>query len=162
MSKREKIILAVMAAAILYGVFSFTLGKSERGAADPQAAMKELNDFVVEVAAELNRKDSKTWDYVLTRAAAGWRNDPFRMLSQTVQKETLEVKNIPTPGDAPLAYTGFIIAGDRKLAIINGIEYETGDVIERGGYRVGAINEREVVIERGVGERLMLMIEERL
>ena len=65
-------------------------------------------------------------------------------------------------GDAVLLYTGYLKAGGRMIAVINGIEYEPGDVIEPGRYVVREITDQQVVIEERGGKALVLPLDNRM
>jgi hypothetical protein len=43
-------------------------------------------------------------------------------------------------------YTGFLRMGDKRLAIINGMEYEVGEILEPGGFTIRSISPSRVVI----------------
>ena len=48
--------------------------------------------------------------------------------------------------NSELLYTGFLEMGDKRLAIINGTEYETGEKLEPGGFVIQSIRPNQVVI----------------
>ncbi|MGD8881179.1 MAG: general secretion pathway protein GspB, partial [Desulfobacterales bacterium] len=48
--------------------------------------------------------------------------------------------------DLEVSYTGFMQMGDKKLAIINGVEYAAGDRLEQGDYILQSITPSRVVI----------------
>ncbi|MGD9134444.1 MAG: hypothetical protein PVF78_12390, partial [Desulfobacterales bacterium] len=45
-----------------------------------------------------------------------------------------------------VSYTGFMQMGDKKFAIIDGLEYAAGEELERGGFVVRSITPNQVVI----------------
>jgi hypothetical protein len=45
-----------------------------------------------------------------------------------------------------MIYTGFLRMDDKRLAIINGMEYEVGDSLEPGGFVIRSISAGRVVI----------------
>jgi hypothetical protein len=45
-----------------------------------------------------------------------------------------------------MIYSGFLQMGQKRLAIINGMEYETGDRLEPGGFLLKSISPTRVVI----------------
>ena len=157
MSKREKIILAVMLVALLAGVFIFFSGPSHQET--NVATEKELANvkaLSTQLAADV-KKDALTDSekYVLERAEANWPRDPF-----------LEKKLSPVPqmaggasGARPtdFAYSGYIDVGNWRLAIINGLEYLVGDQLESGGYVVKSIDPEKVVLE-DIGKRGQITI----
>jgi hypothetical protein len=52
-------------------------------------------------------------------------------------------KSIP---DLNVSYTGFLRMGDKRFAIINGVEYASGDRLDQGEYMVSSITPSQVVI----------------
>jgi hypothetical protein len=76
--------------------------------------------------------------YIISRAETAWKQDPMTMVELTDIPED-EIKRqkkkaIQTAGmQLNVSYTGFMQMGDRKFAIINGLEYTTGDELEQGG-----------------------------
>lgn len=58
---------------------------------------------------------------------------------------------------ADFSYTGYLDAGSRRLAIINGIEYMVGDQLDSGSLVVKSIDPEKVVLE-DAGKRGQLTI----
>lgn len=163
MSKREKIILIIMGLAILVGgyIFLFT-GSSETGRIDPEKKLKELNRFVSDVAKSLSRKDlSGKETYVLDRASAKWAKDPF-LEKAGLSPESRKDIEIETSAIAKsFSYLGYLEMGNRKLAVINGMEYEIGEELGKAGYVVKGISPTRVVIgPAGENIEIILPLEE--
>ena len=141
MSKREKGILIVMVVALLYGGYSLLAPSPETS--EPAVAEQTLSDvetFVLGVIAELPLFSlNKTERYTIATAAEPWAGNPF--LQVTLEKDKAPEKlsaTVPEP-DIPLVYSGFIELGDRRLAILNGREYEPGDALDISGYVLQAV-----------------------
>ena len=62
-------------------------------------------------------------------------------------------------GPASLLCSGFIQVDGRMLAVINGVEYEEGDLMAKGGYTVRQISEEKVVLESLQGEEIVVLID---
>jgi type II secretory pathway component PulC len=63
------------------------------------------------------------------------------------------------PPKINFVYSGYIALGQKKMAIINGIEYREGDPLEIEGYVLKSVNAAMVVIENrkaGVMENVPL------
>lgn len=141
MSKREKGILIVMALAVLYGGYSLLAPSSDP--TQPAATMPSLQnveDFVLGVIAEVPRFSLNTAEeYMIAAAVAPWGENPFLKvkLEENDAPDKLSV-TVPEP-KVPLVYSGFIELGDRRLAILNGREYEPGDALEISGYSLLAV-----------------------
>jgi hypothetical protein len=147
MKKREKIILAVMGVALLCAAYVFLSDRSspqtnvvtEQNLASVKAFSAQLTeDLKKDILTGLDR-------YVLERAEAEWASDPFlgKKLSSAV--ETAGGAAGGQPGI--FAYSGYLEAGRKKLAIINGMEYQVGEQLEPGGYVVLSIDPEKVILE---------------
>ena len=75
---------------------------------------------------------------------ASFRTERIDRPESELQKAQ-QVTRVPIP-DLNVSYTGFMQMGDKKFAIINGIEYTSGDRLEQGDYIVRSITPRQVVI----------------
>ena len=80
---------------------------------------------------------------IISLAVKPWSNDPFLKMPLSAQN--------PGSGKAPerpnFIYSGFVVAGDKKMALINGVEYMVGEQLETGGYFVSEITPDYVMIE---------------
>lgn len=149
MTKREIIIVSVMILAVIYGVYSFFFS-APAGKPGPvktaEVNLEELNRIAAEVRNILADVPSDKRDaYIVARAESEWLVDPL-YLSRDFQALVREGENVQ------LFYTGFIEVGNRRIAVINGLDYEVGDhLLERPGFRVRSIRPEEVVITDGRG-----------
>jgi hypothetical protein len=146
MSNREKIIVALMVITLILGVYMiFFESPKQTSAINPEGAreLELLNTFITKVAEKTKSGPSKEQAYILNKAQTAWKQDPF------VQLETkkVEVDTGPEPVlDARVQYTGFLQMGEKRLAIINGMEYEAGDQLEPGGFIIRRILPNQVVV----------------
>ena len=163
MSKREKIILIITGLTILYGgyIFLFT-DSSETGRIDPEKKLKELNRFVSDVAKSLSRKDlSGKETYVLDRASARWAKDPFLEKVELSPESRKDIEIETSAIAKSFSYLGYLEMGNRKLAVINGMEYEIGEELGQAGYIVKGIFPTRVVIgPAGENIEITLSLEE--
>ncbi|MEW5725068.1 MAG: hypothetical protein AB1896_18290 [Thermodesulfobacteriota bacterium] len=172
MSKREKIIIALMAAAMLYGGYELLFG-SRPSATTPGPSTEEVAAFVAEMSGLLAAKSPALAHapYILSRASAEWQKDPFagRELvalyhteSKVREEESAEAVPVILGGELGLAYTGFLQSGENALAIINGLEYEVGDRLDGPeGYLVKAISPEQVEVAReGLPNKIIIPLEE--
>jgi hypothetical protein len=153
MTNRERIILAVTAMAMIVGTVYFIIDRGSKvttGAA--RSDLKALQDFASLTDEKMNKAaPTETQAYILGQASVEWESDPFLENKLTVAKpEAAKAGEIPTS----LAYTGFVIAGQAKLAVINGMEYQVGEVVLGSGLVVQAIDPQSVTVQRleGRGE----------
>lgn len=163
MSKREKIIVLLMIGAILYGGYEFFWASSAGNKVEnPAEKEKVLNKFVTDVADKLRKKDISVTDkYVIARAKDEWTQDPFLptlMKLKPAESKEVEEEAAPKPS---FKYSGYMEMGKRRLAIINGMEYATGDKLEPGGYRVKSISPAMVeLIVTGTDNIVVIPVEE--
>jgi len=169
LGKREKIILAVMAVAVLYAAFDFLVpAKKKSAAVSPQLAMEqktaELNQFVAGLNAGLEKEwANKVGTLIFSRAEGAWTQDPF--LDNPSHKAWLKAGEPVKEGKAPppkivFIYSGFLESGKKRMGIINGTEYKEGDALENEGYFLKSINATHAVIEdrkKGSTETIPLM-----
>ena len=146
MSKREKILVGLTILTVFYGIYVWFLASPQPAAVavDDKKDQKELNAFILKVAEKTSNRLSKSQAYVLRKAETQWKRDP---LIQIEPKASEEVEDRPEPVlTSEAIYTGFLRMGDKRLAIINGMEYETGDILEPDGFIIRNITPSRVVI----------------
>ena len=145
MSKREKILVGLMVLAVAYGCYVWFLPSTQQAATvKDDNQQKALNAFIMKVAEKTTTGLSKNMAYVLQKAETKWERDPFVQIEPKVPEEK---KESPQPVlTIKKKYTGFLEMGDNRLAIIDGMEYEAGDMLEPGGYTIRSISPSRVVI----------------
>ena len=149
MSKREKIILIVMAVVIVYGIYEFFFTSSEEATGLQEAAVltgttDDTPQFIARLTKKLPPKGKAVHHKLLmTKAAAPWGEDPF--LSQPLEKSDDSLSSRPAmPAGGNLVYSGFIEIGKKRLAIVNGLEYAISETIQPDGYVLLAITPAEI------------------
>lgn len=93
--------------------------------------------------------------YILERAAADWPRDPFEKPKAPVPREITAGKTA-TPA-VTYVYSGYVEVDKKRLAIINGMQYQVGDQLESGRYAVRSIENEKVVLEH-VGKSGVLIL----
>ena len=145
MSKREKILVGLMLLAVVYGLYVWFLPSPQQAVAKKgDNAQKQLNAFIIKVAEQTATGLSKNTAYVLQKAEAMWERDPLIQIKPKAAEEE-EDRQQPVLS-SKMTYTGFLRMGDKRLAIINGMEYEAGDRLEPSGFIIRSISPRRVVI----------------
>lgn len=141
MSVREKIILALALASLLYGAYEFFLHPRVSEQQAPADQVEPLASFINRIAAE----------------SSGGRLSPTEI--QTIRQaeqpwpDRFQAPSLPPPVfEQPPVYSGFITMGKRKLAIIDGREYTVGERLEDSAYMVKEITPDHIVIG-GSGRR---------
>jgi len=165
MSKREKIILMVMATVVLYGVYSLFFSAPAKVVGTGSAkSIGEIKKFVTEVTTGMKEDYTTRGVFIIEQAKSEWIRDPFLTL-RAPQKTAVVTDNGPAAAEiAPemsYTYSGYIQMGERKLAIINGIEYEAGDELDGGEQIVKRIEPLRVVIgPQNNNDNLTLQLDE--
>ena len=131
--------------AVCYGIYVWFLSSPQQAAGliddNKQEALKA---FIIKVAERTAGGLSKIQTATLKKAEANWKRDP---LIQIEPRPLVKEEEKPSPVlTIKMLYTGFLRMGDKRLAIINGMEYETGDILEPDGFIIRSISPRRVVI----------------
>jgi len=158
MSKREQIILGFVICAVLYAGYSY-LGTSEK---HPQIKteekLTELKNLMTNVTIQIGKaalSDAET--FLIKGAEASWKNDPFLSAGAPVKFESdSEVSEFSAQG-LSLTYSGYLETSDKKVAIINGMEYETGEILAEGEFVVMGISANQVEIEMIGGKNTIIL-----
>ena len=148
MSKREKVILIVMVLTIIGGGYTYFFSSpSETVVVNPSPGVDQLNRFMTDIAKNLGNKGlSENDTYIFTKAASEWAKDPFLESGLTVLPELSVSQDEVVVEEVHFSYSGYLNIGNRKLAIIDGMEYEAGEELDQGGYFVKDISPVQVVI----------------
>lgn len=139
MGKREKILVGLMVVALLYAGFELVYRLVETGPEIQQqvdaAGTQELAAIAGQAMQEASLEERQL--HVLKAASAPWVDSPFAVLpapEEPVEEEpALEVVDRPEDRRIPLFYSGYMEMGERRLAVINGIEYRPGDELLEAG-----------------------------
>jgi hypothetical protein len=164
-SKREKLIILVMFLAVAYGVYAvFFSSPSKTTIVDKGPKLNELNKLVTTVSQSLTQESLSEADiYIIKRAEAPWRDDLFSERYEKKPTEEDKKKGVAdsTPQKSTFTYSGFMEIGRERIAIINGMQYQTGDEVKPDGYIVRAIHPKKVILEiKGKKEKIILPISE--
>jgi hypothetical protein len=157
MSNREKIIVGLMLLTVAYGVYALFFEGKVKSSATPIASvsatqqLENLNAFITKVAEASKAGLSKEDKYIISRAESAWKQDPLTTVELTdrpeneINRQQQQVAQTTGP-QLNVSYTGFMQMGDKKFAIIDGLEYAAGEELERGGFVVRSITPNQVVI----------------
>lgn len=165
LGKREIIILGFVAVVIIYALFDFLFPKKKSGA-DMVQMSEELNTFVTDLTGSLEKGTAKnTGTIIFSRAEKEWTNDPFldgKALKAWNESKIVMARAAEAPVQAvEFIYSGYLEVGSRRMAIINGIEYNEGEVLDVKGYVLKSVSPSKVLIEnRGIGATLNVPLQE--
>ena len=148
MSKREKIILAVVLVALLYAAYTFypVPSSSQRTNVVAEKELDGVRALSTQLSDEL-KKDTLTDNerYILERATAEWSTDPF--LEKKLSSALMPTRGAAGAQSNEFVYSGYLEVNQRRLAVINGMEYVVGEQLESGGYIVKSIDPEKVTLE---------------
>lgn len=146
MEKREKILLILVAiAAVGAGVYLLSHPKAAGKSIQQLVADRNLNATVI--AADKEAKKDEFTDlerYKLVMAEKPWTSDPF--YDRDKYRKAQDPKAVKLSPAQDLKYTGFVILDAKRFAVINGLEYEVGDELDKKGLFITSITEQNVII----------------
>lgn len=151
MSKREKIILIVMAIVVVYGAYEFFFASAEEdivptgeAAGTISPGSSDMPQFLAGLSQKLPSKTKENnHKIILKKAVETWGKDPF--LPQAMETSNKDdITRTPLATGKNLIYSGYLEIGNKRLAIINGLEYEVSEIIDPGGYVLKNISPGEV------------------
>ncbi len=154
MSKREKIILAIMFFTVIWGgVMLFGDSghrRSSESASSGNSSSKE-KQLIANLASQLSKQTpSKIEEYMVKSAGDAWTKDPFLSPAKGLQSDKpnkiakSEKQSSPKAGN--WLYSGYLEVSGERLAIINGQEYEEGESLYPVGYYLNRIHKNHVTI----------------
>lgn len=154
LTTRQIVILGVMVLVILYGAYDLlSAGRKKPAAADPAKAATDVSAFITEITASVVTASPSPVDaHMIKRAEAPWTKDPFYERKTHAEwapaKEPSQVPGVSAPGasKAQFNYTGFVDGGGKRIAVINGNEYGTGDALDVEGYVLKAITPSRISV----------------
>lgn len=151
MTGREKIIVGLAVLAVGWGAWE--LGFAPRPGGDSLArttgGLQSLESFIAKVAEATNKEDlSDTDAYIIRLAESEWAQDPMVVIAENrPARPAKPVEQRETLPRVDLVYTGYLKMGDRQLAIVNGAEYEAGDVLEPGALLIRRVYPDKLEVE---------------
>ena len=162
MKKREKIILVLAILAVLYGAFDYFILSSAKDKIIQPETKTQSSGFFDKINATLAGLNSieqqkANPDYLIKMIESEWKNDPFSRIKKSSKKIKDPTINKKMMG---LMYSGFIKLGNKMLAVIDGMEYTTGEHIKDSGYKIVRITPESVVINNKANKKIVLYLDE--
>ncbi len=142
---REKIIVIVATMAMLYLIFDLFVAPMIWKKTSSVETEKVDNEKLMTEMAELGKKDGSmdTLIYTTSRVDTNWPSDPFLIENLAAASAVETQKN-------KYAYMGFVSLGGRKMAVVNGFEYQIGDKLPPDNFIVMGISENAVILEDAI------------
>lgn len=147
-SKREKIILGLTVLALVYAGVVFLFPAPIRNVSQWETDDNSTGGLVTEVVQSLARHHrTETEQTILEKARIPWPTDPFVTAAASPSEEREPAgKATPESNGEGFSFTGYVEIGTKRLAIINGEEYETGDRIAGSPFTVRNITPERVLL----------------
>jgi len=145
MTKRERMLLGIMGAAVIAGAGMFLMpGPGRVGLPKGQDAAVTVAKSNAEAQAKMVKEAgaSPLEAQVADMALRPWNTRVFYDKSLDIRGDTARDTSMPV-------YTGYVEVGALRLAIIDGYEYREGDELETGGFLVEQITPPQVTL-RGI------------
>ena len=146
--KRELIFVALAAIALIYGAVDYVVRSSTRisasggGAATTEAAFSLIQE---ELNAGAAARRQATALEILKALSVAWPDDVFAAVAVADEEQADEEEALPAEA-VTLTYSGYMNMGEKILAVINGIEYRIGDMVE--GFVLKEIDPLEIIVEK--------------
>ena len=159
LNKRQIIILAIAALFVLYALYVLLIAGPVAQKGGPQTKTGEVTDYVSSLSNDLMKNKVTDMDIYISRAAeADWKNNPFW---ERASYREFAGQNATGGAQAKIIYSGYIDTGGKKMAIINGCEYEAGEALDLEGYILEAIAPFRVLIKnRNTGGKFSISLQE--
>jgi hypothetical protein len=163
LNKRQIIILAIAALGILYAGYELLIARPAAKKDKTEATPVETAAFVNTISNDLLKNKVTGVDiYIAGKAETEWGKSPF--WEKTSYREFVR-KEVDDGGKGQagpkIIYSGYVDIGNKKMAIINGWEYEAGDALEIEGYVLKRVTpSRVLLVNRKLGGELYVTIQE--
>lgn len=149
MSTREKILVGLMIISVCLGVL-ILMGDRQKDK-PPLAESGEPNTLIsmlTNLTAQFGKNSTLDGDrYTLSMALTPWQDTLFledeNLLPQTT---SASAESGTMPSNMSLVYSGYIETPERRVAIINGIEYIEGEMVDQSLLVVRHIDSKRVVL----------------
>lgn len=152
MTKREKIILTIMFLTIIWG--GYVLFFDSKYTSSPKASAIDTivqdKQIIQNLGSKLaQQKTSDIETYLIESAKNPWTKDPFLSSAENLHPKRLDnkkAKGKTTPAIANWVYSGYLEVEGKRLAIINGLEYEEGESLFPAGWYLSRVQKNHVII----------------
>ncbi len=159
MKKREKIIVILTLVVVLYGLIDFFVLSKKNKLNQTEQLIADTDQDTKKFAAQATSKISKLsmmkthndWQTLVSKIESNWERDPFVQALQSDTQMALPV--------ADIIYSGYIKAGSNSFAIINGIEYKSGELIQKYEYQVVKITTKKVILQKDLKQGIIYLKE---
>lgn len=159
LEKRQIIILVIAALFVLYALYELLIAGPAAKKAGTAAQPVEIGSFVNTLSADLIKYQAGGVDtYLAKRAETDWGKSPFW---ERVEYREYAGNKAGGVAGVKFIYSGYVDTERSKIAIINGVEYQSGESLEIEGYVLKSVMPENVLIEnRKTGSQLSVPMQE--
>jgi hypothetical protein len=161
LKKREIIILVITALFILYAGYEYLIAGPASKKVNTSEDSVKIETFISGLTNDLSKNKISDFDgYVVRKTGVDWVGNPF--LKKDLYKTWAGREGFANNSAlAKIIYSGFIDSGKNKIAVLNGVEYRTGEQLEIKGYILKQIMPSKVLIfDKSTGNDLEIPIQE--
>lgn len=154
MTKREKIIVALMTIAAVGAAVDFLILPDST---DPEAdGTVEPDTVITQVQGDLARLQLDPYrERILQRVSTEWRHDLFG------PEEPVTIDDFPDDAPAPEtglpAFTGYFNINGKSLGIIDGQDYTEGDWLDDGSFQILRISSGDAELLPATGSETVII-----
>jgi hypothetical protein len=164
LNKRKIIILSIAALFLVYALYEILIASPASKKIKTSDNNQEISTLVGGLTNDL-MKDAEAGvdEYIITRAEANWKRNPFWDRSSSSYKEWAATQGAAggSGSAAKIIYSGYVDAGIMKIAIINGLEYRVGEQLEMEGYVLKRVTPSQVlIVNKNTGSEVEIPIQE--
>jgi len=148
MQKREKVIVAVAAVALLYFVIDLFAVSEDSAKDSPENLSKECEAFLTRGNATLGAVKSSPELFRRITLLEGVEDGKNPFIRDWLDKEAAAEDELP--GNKPeraVRYTGYIESAGNSLVVINGQEYAVNQVIDGTDFIIKKVSKSCIVLE---------------
>lgn len=151
-----------MVLSLVYGFFIFFIeAPGKKGAMGQSSKLESLNKFISHVAELTKESLSEIDSYIIEKAPKQWDKDPLLSSDMEFQFKAESTEADVSALKVNIKYTGYLNMGAKNFAILNGLEYEEGEELEKGGFILRKVYpERVIIVIKGKQEEITIPLEE--
>jgi hypothetical protein len=146
--KRELIFISLAVVGLVYGAVDYFMRskiKSIPTGKDGVLAEATFSLISEELNAGASSKQEANAMEILNTVSAAWPENVFVTIASIEDGKELD-EGAPELEEAAMVYSGYMNMGEKLFAVINGIEYRVGDMVE--GFLVKEIDPMEIIMEK--------------
>lgn len=145
LNKRQKILIIIVVIAVIGAVVDRFVFSKKKPAVSQGSATSSFN--LSEVAQVSANQVPQATLYALELAKKPWQRNIFAIPDKKLSSVKSSQKSQDPASEPEFKYTGVVDTGKKKIAIINGIEYAEGDLLDSKGIYLKKIFADRVIIE---------------